>query len=400
MELIFFVDGLPLHRSGLTQFWPILMRIHDMPNVPVMTVAIFCGESKPGSLQGYLQPFVTELNYLQANGLLINGRPYKIWFRAMIADTPARAYIKGVKSFNARYGCIKCKTRTTKDPTTKRTYYGQFGAARRTHEEFCNGAYVDHCKTTTPLVKLDNCDIIKDIITSEPLHVRDHGVTRRLMLNWTEGIFGTSRRWTEPIREAVSNEIRELLLPSEFQRSVRSLKYLRFWKGLEYNYFLHNISLIVLKGRISDVEYNHFMLYFCGMTLFSSAEYEDDWPMADQMLRKFVFDFATVYGVTFLSSNVHYLLHVYEDVVRFGPLHNISAYKFESHLQEPKNLLRNGRNCLAQAVNRLTELQHINYARPSNEPSFPYIVNKGNDVTAYVMANCTLKNDKKNAGLC
>ncbi|XP_040175140.1 uncharacterized protein LOC120908293 [Anopheles arabiensis] len=136
MELIFFVDGLPLHRSGLTQFWPILMRIHDMPNVPVMTVAIFCGESKPGSLQGYLQPFVTELNYLQANGLLINGRPYKIWFRAMIADTPARAYIKGVKSFNARYGCIKCKTRTTKDPTTKRSYYGQFGAARRTHEEF------------------------------------------------------------------------------------------------------------------------------------------------------------------------------------------------------------------------------------------------------------------------
>ena len=26
-------------------------------------------------------------------------------------------------------------------------------------------------------------------------------------------------------------------------------------------------------------------------------------------------DFATVYHVTFLSSNVHYLLHIYEDVV-------------------------------------------------------------------------------------
>ena len=95
IELDFFMDGLPLHTSGLTQFWPILMRLPEMPEVPVMTVAIFAGESKPESVEDYLRSFVTELNYFEKYGILINGRQFNIKQRAIIADLPARAYIKG-----------------------------------------------------------------------------------------------------------------------------------------------------------------------------------------------------------------------------------------------------------------------------------------------------------------
>ena len=71
--LDFAMDGLPLHNSGPTQLWPILMRIDDLPEAPVFVVAIFCGASKPDSVEEYLRPFVTELNQLQSDGLELGG---------------------------------------------------------------------------------------------------------------------------------------------------------------------------------------------------------------------------------------------------------------------------------------------------------------------------------------
>ena len=94
-ELNFFVDGLPLFKSSRSQFWPILSRAHNVPRLPVKTVAIFCGESKPLSLDEYFEKFVKEMNRLQANGLKIGSRVYWVKLRAIIADALARAYIKG-----------------------------------------------------------------------------------------------------------------------------------------------------------------------------------------------------------------------------------------------------------------------------------------------------------------
>ena len=54
------------------------MRLPEMPEVPVMTEVIFAGESKPESVEDYLRSFVTELNYLEKFGILINGRQFKI----------------------------------------------------------------------------------------------------------------------------------------------------------------------------------------------------------------------------------------------------------------------------------------------------------------------------------
>ncbi|KFB47168.1 AGAP002950-PA-like protein [Anopheles sinensis] len=70
------------------------------------------------------------------------------------------------------------------------------------------------------------------------------------------------------------------------------------------------------------------------------------------MLDKFVDDFATVYGKRYMSSNVHNLQHVFEEVLRFGPLPTISSYPFENELQHLKRLLRTGWKNLEQAINR------------------------------------------------
>uniref|UniRef100_A0A182J949 Uncharacterized protein n=1 Tax=Anopheles atroparvus TaxID=41427 RepID=A0A182J949_ANOAO len=60
-----FVDGLPLHKSGQNQLWPILVKIEELPDAPVMVAGVFCGQTKPQHVEDFLRPFVNEMNELR-----------------------------------------------------------------------------------------------------------------------------------------------------------------------------------------------------------------------------------------------------------------------------------------------------------------------------------------------
>ena len=90
-----FVDGLPLHYSGPTQLWPIMAQIHELPEVPFLVLGIFCGSSKPDNVEDYLCQLVDDLNHVMDQGVTINKTKIGIDLRVMIADSLARAFIKG-----------------------------------------------------------------------------------------------------------------------------------------------------------------------------------------------------------------------------------------------------------------------------------------------------------------
>lgn len=69
-----------------------------MPEIGVIVIAIWCGESKPTVLNDFLLPFVTELIDIIYNGISINGYQLRISIRCFVCDTPARSYIKGIGS--------------------------------------------------------------------------------------------------------------------------------------------------------------------------------------------------------------------------------------------------------------------------------------------------------------
>ena len=95
LSLNIFIDGLPLSKSSPTQFWPILANIYEMPQLSPFTIAIYAGRSKPNDLDKYLKQLVSELNTLIDGGTIINQTKIAIRVRAVIADTPARSFIKG-----------------------------------------------------------------------------------------------------------------------------------------------------------------------------------------------------------------------------------------------------------------------------------------------------------------
>jgi hypothetical protein len=60
---------------------------------------------------------------------------------------------------------------------------------------------------------------------------------------------------------------------------------------------------------------------------------------ARELLVYFVKTSELIYGETFVSYNVHSLIHIADDVEHFGKsLNDISAFQFENHLQKLKKV--------------------------------------------------------------
>lgn len=76
------MDGLPLYKSSPIGFWPILAKIHGMPDIKPMVVGVWSGVGKPNNLTDFLQPFVHEMNKIAANSISINGNQINVLIRS------------------------------------------------------------------------------------------------------------------------------------------------------------------------------------------------------------------------------------------------------------------------------------------------------------------------------
>lgn len=90
--LQFNVDGLPLYRSSIKQFWPILGKVFLVSDLyKPFPVAIWCGKGKPESFDQYLDNFILELNDLLKNGITIEDIKFEVKCNCFICDKRARA---------------------------------------------------------------------------------------------------------------------------------------------------------------------------------------------------------------------------------------------------------------------------------------------------------------------
>lgn len=251
------------------------------------------------------------------------------------------------------------------------------------------------------MLKIPNLNLIEDIIVGDRLHLIDLGAMKRLLLGWRDGTLGYATKLSWQQTDQISQMLAGIELPSEIHRKLRGMDCLPYWKGSEFSSFLHYASIVVLKDFLPADAYNHFLLLFCSITMLSSNIYKSNWHVAREMLKKFITEFMELYGEQYITSNVHNLQHIVDEVERFGPLNTFSAYPFENALQRMKHLLRSGWKSLEQVLNRLSEIDskeyyHTTEKSKKHKQNYPSIRVCRNKKVLDVNENCFFDSSNRN----
>lgn len=91
------------------------------------------------------------------------------------------------------------------------------------------------------------------------------------------------------------------------------------------------------------------------MTIFLSHNFNHLAIYAQALMARFVKQFGNLYGNHLISSNVHSLIHLYDDYEKYGPLDQVSCFKFENYMSKLKKMVRKNEKPLQQVVKRYRE---------------------------------------------
>ncbi|XP_076313124.1 uncharacterized protein LOC143226245 [Tachypleus tridentatus] len=322
------IDGLPLFKSSKLQFWPILGMLDHKGLKQPFLIGLFAGNSKPQNLDEYMKDFVEEMKYLERVGLNFGDRHFQIWISAIICDAPARAMVKCCKPYNGYFGCDKC---TQEGTWYNKVTFQETDATLRTDASFRDMLDENHhTDIPSPLLELDI-----GMVTQVPLdymHLVCLGVMRRLLLYWIKG----SLTCRLPSRSVLEISGRLLALapysPREFARKPRALSEIDRWKATEFRQFFLYTGSFVLKDilqykrtsvqqeLLSDTFYKNFVLLSVSMYILTSprlcTHYVD---YVRELLVFFVREYTQIYGHQEVIYNVHGLVHLADEVNRFGP---------------------------------------------------------------------------------
>lgn len=262
------MDGMPLSNSSKANCWPILVNIYDLKvNKPFVLGIYFHERSKPDCSNVYLKEYVEDLKVFKTTG-------YRgIFIKKVIypLDAPALAFIKKVQGHTGKSACNKC------------TIVGKYKSGRVCFPSISNpkrhdtifrerSAYEHHHKSDEPGPLEDRnlgTDMVRDF-PIEPLHARDLGVMKKLMLCWTgHKRYGSTNHSSRNKLKLSDNQLRNLddhlqLIrieqPSEYNRPSRRITIVKFWKGAEFSCVVHCTGPVVFKGVLPKIIYDNFLL--------------------------------------------------------------------------------------------------------------------------------------------
>jgi hypothetical protein len=174
-------DGIPICQSSNVQMWPILFKVDQNSSCRPLLAGIFCGENKPFCVKEFLNPFVHELKILE-DGIMIMDRLFYVRISCIVADAPARSFVKGTKGHTAYHGCERCEDEGS---WAGRMTYSCKPHILRTDDRFKHQIDSDHHVNVSPFLELDKGLVSQ--VALDYMHLIGLGVTRKLFNLWTCG---------------------------------------------------------------------------------------------------------------------------------------------------------------------------------------------------------------------
>lgn len=246
-------------------------------------------------------------------------------------------------------------------------YFADFNVAKRTDEGFRNRVQPihHHRKSILEDLRTDEdeplIDMIKQFPTSDPLHLIEVGVMKRMLRIWTNGSTIFRKKWSKQQQTFLSYQILLMnkVLPSDIHRKVRGLQFIKFWKTTEFRTFMLYFGIVTFKDLLDDEEYFHFLQLCLGVRICSSKVYvqrSNYIMLARELFSDFCNNFVKIYGKNEVVSNIHNVIHIIDDVEQFGSLNETSTYPFENFLHDIKLRIQASNTPIQQIARRLAEM--------------------------------------------
>lgn len=374
LELLINIDGLPIAKSSNSSIWPILCS--DTKFKKVFMIGAYYGHEKPIDSNMYLEQFVNEIVPLVQNGFKMpNNKLITIKMHGLICDAPAKSFVLCTKGHTGYYSCSKCIIKgsyinnricfplyTTEIEDNGHSDEIIGFSDLRTDLEFKNNDYADTYQHSISI--LNNIPQF-GLISNVPLdymHLVCLGVIKKMINLWISGPL--------PIRmlardiKIISDKLIDYqkTTPNDFSRKPRSLYDYKHFKATELRNFLLYTGPIVLKNYLQNNLYTNFIVLHVSITILINPNYCTNNTFivyAKKLLIKFVLGFQKLYGEENVSHNVHNLLHLADDVQKYGALDEFSAFRFENHMSSIKKMLRKSERPLQQLAKRYSERENI-----------------------------------------
>lgn len=382
------IDGLPISKSSLNQFWPILAYIMPYKKY-VFPVGVFYGNKKPNDSNDYLSDFISEVLDLTTSGIWIDNEFKKVEIKVVCCDSPAKAFILRVKSHSGYFSCTRCIHEGVYINSVCFPY-NENGNEKRNHQDYVSmsNEHYHVSSTISCLVLIPNVDMIK-LFPLDYMHLVCLGVTKRLITLWLYKGPSNVRLPSWKTKLITANLIKiKICITNDFARKPRGIEEIGRFKATELRQFLLYTGPVVLKNVLSKSCYQHFMVLSIAMTILLSSDYSEYLEYARQLLKYFVQTFQQIYGVAFMSHNIHGLLHLADDYENYGPLDNCSCFPFENYMKFIKKSLRKNEKPLQQLIRRYEERcqnENIKYNHNyqlnfTNRKPDCYILTKGGEI--------------------
>lgn len=372
------IDGLPISKSSKSQLWPILAQIvlqNHTSTIPFI-VGAYHGYKKPSTDNHFLEHFINEYKELNTTGFIFENNIYKVEIRAVICDSPARAFVTCTKSHNAYFGCSKCIVEG-KYENHKMLFLDQ-DCPLRTDDTFKNRQNPEH-HTGTSLFE----EISLPMVTAFPLdymHLICLGQMKKLLILWFRGpILKKEDRFGQQIKNLTLDMISlKKYVCSEFVRVPINFEELDRWKATEFRIFLLYLGPILLRKYLPYNYIKHFTVLHCALRILCHPQDSlQNYQYAKELLHYFVQYYKILYGKNNMIYTIHNLIHLSDDVKHFGALDSFSTFPFENHLYSLKKLLRKYEKPLQQIHRRIVEKNIANqFKKYKNASQYPMLISR------------------------
>ncbi|XP_067205232.1 uncharacterized protein [Linepithema humile] len=339
LEIDWNTDGASLNKTGKKQIWPIQISVNNIPNSKPQVVGIYIGNKKP--------------------------------------DAPARAWLLNHYGHTSRHACGKCWVVGIR--YEQRMIFLGTNHRLRTNEEYVRMTDYDHHKGISPLSRLPMGMVTQ--VPVEYMHLVCIGIVKKLLNAWVTGKYGKKTKLSGRNLELTSKRLQLLshYCPRDFARKPRSLSDFSEYKATEGRQFILYTGPVVMHGILEKQAYIHFLFLHSAIRALCSKSPSRTLLLrrAEVAIKKFVEKCQVFYKLSFLSYNVHALLHLVKDVEHFRePLDNFSAFKYENNMPFFRQFYRKPHLASQQFALRQAEINIRKELRPTHIVTFTKIFDR------------------------